>query len=73
MPALRTYYLQHNQEVGNYIYMNVFINIKIQRARFFVEYSHFNASFMGRTYFTVPNYPMQDAGFHFGISWRFHD
>jgi len=73
MPALRTYYLQHNQEVGNYIYMNVFINIKIQRARFFAEYSHFNASLMGRTYFTVPNYPMQDAGFHFGISWRFHD
>ena len=44
MPALRTYYLQHNQEVGNYIYMNVFVNIKIQRARFFAEYSHFNAA-----------------------------
>ncbi len=73
MPALRSYYLQHNKEVGNYIYMNVFINIKIQRARFFVEYSHFNAAFMGRTYYTVPSYPMQDAAFRFGISWRFHD
>ena len=73
MPALRSYYLQHNQEVGNYIYMDVFVNIKIQRARFFVEYSHFNASFMGRTYYTVPSYPMEDAGFRFGISWRFHD
>jgi hypothetical protein len=73
MPALRVYYLQHNKEVGNYLYMDVFVNIKIQRARFFVEYSHFNASFMGRTYYTVPSYPMQDAGFHFGIAWRFHD
>jgi len=73
IPALRSYYLQHNQEVGNYIYMDIFINIKIQRARFFVEYSHFNASFMGHTYYTVPSYPMEDAGFRFGISWRFHD
>jgi hypothetical protein len=73
MPALRSYYLQHNQQVGNYIYMNVFVNMKIQRARFFVEYSHFNASLMGRTYYTVPSYPMQDADFRFGISWRFHD
>jgi hypothetical protein len=73
MPALRSYYLQHNKEVGNYIYMDVFVNIKIQRARFFVEYSHFNASFMGRTYYMVPSYPMQDAAFRFGISWRFHD
>ena len=73
MPALRSYYLQHNKEVGNYIYMDIFVNIKIQRARFFIEYSHFNASLMGRTYYTVPSYPMEDAGFRFGISWRFHD
>jgi hypothetical protein len=73
MPALWSYYLQHNQEVGNYIYMDIFVNIKIQRARFFVEYSHFNASLMGRNYYTVPSYPMEDAGFRFGIAWRFHD
>ncbi|TRZ91686.1 MAG: hypothetical protein D4R88_01510 [Methanosarcinales archaeon] len=73
MPALRSYYLQHNKEVGNYLYMDIFVNVKIQRARFFVEYTHFNASFMGRTYYTVPSYPMQDAAFHFGIAWRFHD
>jgi len=73
MPALRMYYLQHNQEVGDYLYMDVFVNIKIQRARLFAEYSHFNASFMGRHYYMVPSYPMQDAGFRFGLSWRFHD
>jgi hypothetical protein len=73
MPALRSYYLQHKNEVGNYLYMDIFVNVKIQRARFFVEYTHFNASFMGRNYYTVPSYPMQDAAFHFGIAWRFHD
>jgi hypothetical protein len=73
MPALQSYYLQHNTEVGNYLYMDIFVNIKIQRARLFLKYSHLNASFMGRSYYTVPAYPMPDGAFHFGLAWRFHD
>jgi hypothetical protein len=72
-PALRSFYLQDKKEIGNYLYMDVFINLKIQRARIFVTYTHFNAAFMGKTYFTTPSYPMQDGAFRFGVSWRFHD
>jgi hypothetical protein len=73
MPAIRSFYLQDKLQTGNYPYMDVFINLKIQRARIFVMYSHFNASLMGRSYIMVPDYPMQDAGFKFGVSWNFHD
>ena len=73
MPATRSFYLQDEKEIGNYIYMDAFINVKIQRARFFVMYSNFNSWFMKHTYYTVPHYPMQDASFKFGITWRFHD
>jgi hypothetical protein len=73
MPATRSFYLQNIRETGNYLYMDVFINLKVQRARFFVMYSHFNASFMGRSYYMVPHYPMPDGAFKFGVSWRFHD
>lgn len=72
-PATRSFYLQDNKEIGNYLYMDVFINLKIQRARFFFTYTHLNASFMGRDYYTTPGYPMQDAAFKFGVGWRFHD
>jgi hypothetical protein len=72
-PAIRSFYLQDKQEIGNYLYMDVFINLKIQRARFFLTYTHFNASFMTQTYFTTPAYPMQDGAFKFGVAWRFHD
>ncbi len=72
-PATRSFYLQDSREIGNYLYMDVFINLKIQRARFFFTYTHFNASFMGRTYYTTPAYPMQDGAFKFGVAWRFHD
>ncbi|MEI7724546.1 MAG: putative porin [Bacteroidota bacterium] len=71
--AVRSFYLQDVKEIGNSLYMDVFINLKIQRARFFVTYTHFNASFMGHNYFTTPGYPMQDGAFKFGVAWRFHD
>jgi hypothetical protein len=73
MPATRSFYLQDKKEIGNYLYMDVFINVKIQRARIFIMYSHFNAAFMGRSYYMVPGYPMQDAAFKFGVDWRFFD
>jgi hypothetical protein len=73
MPATRSFYLQDNKQIGDYLYMDVFINVKIQRARIFLMYSHFNASFMKRDYYMVPGYPMQDAAFKFGVDWRFFD
>jgi hypothetical protein len=73
MPALRSYYLQDKKEVGNYLYMDVFINLKIQRARVFVMYTNWGSFFEGRNYYSTPHYPMQDAAFKFGVSWRFHD
>ena len=73
MPALRSYYLQDNKQIGNYLYMDVFINIKIQRARFFVAYTNWGSFLEGRNYWATPHYPNQDASFKFGISWRFHD
>ena len=72
-PATRSFYLQDRHEIGNYLYMDFFINLKIQRARIFVTYSHLNASFMYRDYYTTPSYPMQDGAFKFGVAWRFHD
>jgi hypothetical protein len=73
MPATRSFYLQDKKQIGNYIYMDVFLNVKIQRARIFIMYSHFNASFMKQSYYMVPNYPQQDAAFKFGVDWRFFD
>jgi len=73
MPATRMFFLQDQREIGNYLYMDIFLNVKIQRVRLYVTYSHFNATFMGNNYYMTPNYPMPDAAFKFGLSWRFHD
>ncbi len=73
MPALRSFYAQGNKEIGNFIYADIFFNFRIKRARMFFKYSHFNALFGPYNYYMVPSYPMMDAGFRFGISWKFFD
>jgi len=73
MPATRSFYAQNNKEIGNFIYADIFFNFRIKRARLFFKYSHFNALFSPHNYYMVPSYPMMDAGFRFGISWKFFD
>lgn len=69
MPALRSFHTQNEQEIGEHLFLDVYLNVKIGRARLFVRYDHFNASFMGYDYYASPSYPAQDASFRFGVSW----
>ncbi|RLD79725.1 MAG: hypothetical protein DRJ15_08785 [Bacteroidetes bacterium] len=73
MPALRSFYVQSDKEIGNFIYADVFFNFRIKRARMFFKYSHINALWGPYNYYMVPSYPMMDAGFRFGLSWKFFD
>lgn len=57
-------------EVGNYPIVNVYLNFHLQHTRFFVSYSHVNAS-SGNEGFLVPHYPINSGVLHFGLSWNF--
>jgi len=73
MPELRAFYLQNKKEIGNYLWADVYITLKVQRARLFVKMSNFTSYFEGYNYWLAPHYPDRDARFYFGVSWRFHD
>jgi hypothetical protein len=73
MPALHSFYLQKEKKIGDYCYGDVFINFQVKRANLFVKYQHFNSWFGDYRYYASPHYPMPDAGFRFGVSWRFYD
>lgn len=73
MPALRSYYNQNQVKLGDYPYIDGFINIRVKRARMFLVMKHLNEGFTGYNYFMVPSYPMADRGFRFGVSWNFFD
>jgi hypothetical protein len=73
MPATRSFYLQNEKKIGDYIYADVFLNLQIKRARLFIKYQNLGSLAQDYRYYTVPSYPMQDHGYRFGLSWMFYD
>ncbi len=73
MPATGRFYRGSGSSEGNYPFLNVFLNVKLQRTRMFVMYDHVNSGFTGYNYFMVPGYPLNVRMFRFGIAWTFYD
>ncbi len=73
MPATGRFYRQDKVTLGDYPYINVFLNFKIKRTRVFVMYDHVNANLMGYHYEMVPDYPMNIRMLRYGLSWTFYN
>lgn len=56
-------------KTGNYPWINVYANFHLQHTRFFIMYSHVNAS--AGNYFLTPHYPTNGSILRFGLSWNF--
>lgn len=72
-PALGQYTIQDNGEanvkIGNYPIVNIYANMKLKHARFFLMMSHVNAG--NGEYFLSPHYPINSRVLRFGVSWNF--
>jgi hypothetical protein len=77
MPATGRFFRQDQVSAGNYPFINVFLNLKIQRTRIFIMFDHLNAGLMGEqiryNYLMVPGYPMNVRMFRYGLAWTFYD
>lgn len=73
MPATGQFYLQDEKKIGNYPYVDLFVNFGIHHAKIFFKLEHVNAGLMGRAYYLVPHYPMPGRSFKFGIIWDLYD
>jgi len=73
VPALRSFNLQTEKQIGNYPFVDLFLMVRIKRAKLFLKYQNFSGLFGNYTYYTVPHYPMNDPSFKFGVSWKFFD
>lgn len=73
-PLIQQYCVQDNGEnnikIGKYPIVNAYANMHLKRTRFFVMMSHLNAG-LGGDPFLVPNHPLNERIFRFGVSWNF--
>ncbi|MBR6284616.1 MAG: putative porin [Muribaculaceae bacterium] len=71
-PATMAFYNQNQSECGNFLFMNLYANFKLKRARFYVAYTHANGKlFGGNDYFAIPHYPLNPRRFQVGVSVDF--
>ena len=71
-PSIGQYCVQADEakkKIGNYPWINVYLNFHLKQARFYVMVSHVNWT-EGRA-FLVPHYPTNQRVFHLGVSWNF--
>lgn len=72
-PSSGVFYNQDVLELGNYPYLNLFLNAKIKRTRFFIRWDHPYAGLIEKNYFHVLGYPVRGRVIQFGLSWTFYD
>lgn len=70
-PATMTFYNRSDSEIGGYPLMNAFVNMKLQKVRFYVMMSHVNQGLTGTNYFSLPHYPINPRMFQFGFTVDF--
>ena len=74
-PQINQFAVQENQasrvKLGGYPFVDVYANMHLKHARFFVMYSHVNAGKGNKNYFLVPHYPQNGSILRMGVSWNF--
>lgn len=71
-PAIMAFHTQdEGVEVGNYPFMNVYLNCKLKKARFFVMMTHINQGWFSNDYFSAAHYPLNPRRFQMGVSVDF--
>ncbi|HUW93504.1 MAG TPA: putative porin [Bacteroidales bacterium] len=73
MPSTGRYFSRYDTETGNYPFINVFLNLKVKRTRFFIMFDHINSGLMGYDYFLIPDYPLNVRMLRYGLAWTFYD
>ncbi len=73
MPMTNQYYVQTTKTVGDYSYVDFFLNARIKPVRIFVKIDHVTQGLLGGNYSLTPGYLQNDRAFKFGVNWLFFD
>ena len=72
-PALGMFYVQHTEKIGNFPWLDLFVNLKLKRTRFYVKYTNLGTKINRKGYYTTPGYAEQISTLSFGLSWTFYN
>ena len=72
-PSAGLFLRQDDTGIGNYPYIDVFLNVRVRELSIFLTLEHVNAGWFDYRYFTAPHYPTNDLVLRFGLRWSFYN
>lgn len=72
-PGTSRYYLQSTRKIGNYPYIDLHVNLKLKRTRFYFKIMNAASGLVGDNYYAAPDYPFYRRTYRIGIAWSFYD
>ena len=72
-PGTARFYLQDKQKIGNYPYVDLHVNMKLKRTRFFFKLMNSMSGLIGDNYYAAPDYPYYRRTYRIGVAWSFYD
>jgi len=74
MPSTAVFHNQQEQDIGNYPYLDGFIDFKLKRTRFTLQYTNALSELLPEAnYFMAYRNPAFGGRFKFGLAWTFYD
>jgi len=70
-PVLAEFYVQNEQEFGDFPVVDFFFNAKVKQTRIFFKLEHLNSLVNGNNNFAAPEHPYRDFLVRFGLVWDF--
>jgi hypothetical protein len=72
-PATSRFYLQNKTLIGKYPYIDLHVNLKLKRTRFFFVLINAASGIIDDNYFMAPDYPYLRRTYRIGLAWSFYD
>ena len=73
-PEAGAFYHQDEVKIGNFPWIDIFVNLQLKRAVIYAKLGHLNSVWENYPdYFILPHYPGNKLGFYYGILWKFFD
>jgi hypothetical protein len=73
MPATSQFYLQKKETIGDYPYLDFFVNFRIKTVKFFLRLEHINSGLNNKLYLYQPGQPSPGRTIKIGIDWTFNE
>ncbi|MFA5641152.1 MAG: putative porin [Bacteroidales bacterium] len=71
-PALGIFHNQNDREIGNYPYIDAFVNLQWKRASIFVKYLNAAQGWPNNDFFSAHHYIRPESAIQIGIHWPFY-